>query len=222
MLVKRPSWVRHTAFLQHAVSVITESRKPIAAPLVAIVAPARCASRAAACASLASACALLRHSSMRHLASTRTFGVAIAATLITATFTPVDAQTTSDAALADLRRLVDDQRRLLEEQTRRLDAQARELEALRARLDDASAVALAARTQLAALTGSCRARGPAHRTGVPGRQPGSAAHARTAGPGRVRRRLSGIDPHSRRRRRAQDRRAGAHDAGAHARGARHR
>ena len=97
---------------------------------------------------------------MRHLNSTRAFGVAIAATLVTATFAPADAQTTSDAALADLRRLVDDQRRLLEEQTRRLDAQARELEALRARLDDTSAVALAARTQLAALTGSAAPAAP--------------------------------------------------------------
>ena len=96
---------------------------------------------------------------MRHLASTRNFGVAIAATLITATFTPVDAQTTSDAS-AELRRLVDDQRRLLEEQTRRLDAQARELEALRVRLDDASAVALEMRTQLAALTGTAAPAAP--------------------------------------------------------------
>ena len=97
---------------------------------------------------------------MRHLDATRAFGVAIAATLVAATFAPADAQTTSDAALADLRRLVDDQRRLLEEQTRRLDAQARELEALRARLDDTSAVALAARTQLAALTGSAAPAAP--------------------------------------------------------------
>ena len=97
---------------------------------------------------------------MRHLDSTRAFGVAIAATLVTATFAPADAQTTSDAALADLRRLVDDQRRLLEEQTRRLDAQARELETLRARLDDTSAVALAAQTQLAALTGSAAPAAP--------------------------------------------------------------
>ena len=97
---------------------------------------------------------------MRHLNSTRAFGVAIAATLVTATFAPANAQTTSDAALADLRRLVDDQRRLLEEQTRRLDAQARELEALRTRLDDTSAVALAAQTQLAALTGSAAPAAP--------------------------------------------------------------
>ena len=97
---------------------------------------------------------------MRHLDATRAFGVAIAATLVTATFAPAYAQTTSDAALADLRRLVEDQRRLLEEQTRRLDAQARELEALRARLDETSAVALAARTQLAALTGSAAPAAP--------------------------------------------------------------
>ena len=97
---------------------------------------------------------------MRHLNSTRAFGVAIAATLITAAFAPADAQTTSNAALADLRRLVDNQRRLLEEQTRRLDAQARELEALRTRLDDTSAVALATRTQLAALTGSAAPAAP--------------------------------------------------------------
>ena len=84
----------------------------------------------------------------------------MAATLITAAFAPADAQTTSDAALADLRRIVEDQRRLLEEQTRRLDAQAQELEALRARLDDTSAAALAARTQLAALTGSAAPAGP--------------------------------------------------------------
>ena len=97
---------------------------------------------------------------MRHLGSTRAIGVAIAATLVTATLTPVDAQTTPDAALADLRRLVDDQRLVLEEQARRLDDQARELEALRTRLDDTSAVALAAQTQLAALTGSPAAVAP--------------------------------------------------------------
>ena len=97
---------------------------------------------------------------MRHLDATRAFGVAIAATLVAATFAPADAQTASDAALADLRRLVDDQRRLLEEQARRLDEQARELEAMRTRLDDTSAVALAAQTQLAALTGSAAPAAP--------------------------------------------------------------
>lgn len=91
---------------------------------------------------------------MRHLQPPRAYRVAIAATLVAATFAPAAAQTTSDAMLTDLRRLVDDQRRLLDEQGRRLEAQGRELEALRSRLDDTSAVALATRSEVAALAGA--------------------------------------------------------------------
>ena len=208
---------RNAATSQHAVSTVTTSREPIAPWVVVIHVPARGVRMPPAGGSHPSACALLssllyatcrlgaRHRSRdrRDAGHGDVWPVAPTTSIGAGRFaasgrrpTPVAGGTGASP-----------------------DDQARELEAMRTRLDDTHRGSCGSNS-VAAWQGAPRRWLRSHRN-VPG-QPGSAAHARTAGPGRVRRRLSGIAPHSRLRRRTQDRRAGAHDAGAHARGTRHR
>lgn len=83
---------------------------------------------------------------MRFRHSKHVLGVALVAALVGTPIEPVFAQTVTEAAVAELRGLIERQRLLLEEQSRLIEAQGRDLQALRARVDETMAIAVATRT----------------------------------------------------------------------------